>query len=219
MINIIRLLLLIVISQLLLNIVLASSDCAFNVDGQKAKIIDNCKVIETREGDKLKITFNDCQKINNVLYEYTKLDGEPLYNINVGRHIEKNILVYNDNFVSYDGFLKTIIYINYVYCYEENLKYVISVRVYPSEHFASEPTISHQTNDSIQPQSITNINTDKIQINYGDKNTQNTPNNLNLIKDFIFPIVTGIIVIIFGKIVIDRYSLKKNKTKKPKSKS
>ena len=56
-----KLIFLILFFSILMDVVLADTKCRFNVEGSEAQIIDNCNVIETREGDSLIINFTKCK--------------------------------------------------------------------------------------------------------------------------------------------------------------
>ena len=81
-----------------MNNVLSNSECRFNVSGLRAKIIDNCNVIETREGDQLIIKFTKCKVLEAIDDGKESNDDGPLYDIPSphGTRID-NVITYNED--------------------------------------------------------------------------------------------------------------------------
>ena len=207
----------------LVNDVFASSDCPFKVQGPKA-IMDTCGIINAVEGYPLNLTFLQCNSIKVGSLRFSQNDGgSVLHKPSWGCKERGNILICNSNQISGSFFLEPITYFPFIVCDNSYINYEPHIKIYRQE-YPTKQTQQMDNNKSITNIDIKNIKDSSVQVIIGNKNIQNvrkTSNEINFIKDFSLPIITGIIATIISKILIDKYfsnKKKKNlsKTKKPK---
>ena len=135
--NLFKFIFLVLIFSILMNITLANSECRFNVSGPKALVLDNCNIIETREGDNLTINFTKCKVLAAIDDGKESNDDGPLYDIPSphGRRID-NVIIYNE-----DNSFQPITYKLFISC-ENTPDLRLKIKVYPHNYFVKlEPPL------------------------------------------------------------------------------